>query len=156
MDGWTGADPYHPPMQGLHLVADLAGCATDAPAMTDADVLRTLCESAVRDAGLTAVATLFHRFAPTPGEPGTAPAGGVTGVVLLAESHLAVHTWPELGVVTVDVHVCNRSRDNRAAAAAVLDAVTAAFRPARVNRQALERAGGDGVALPGMSDGGPG
>jgi S-adenosylmethionine decarboxylase len=143
-------------MQGLHLVADLAGCATDAPAMTDADVLRTLCEAAVRDAGLTAVAALFHRFSPTASEAGAPPGDGVTGVVLLAESHLAVHTWPELGVVTVDVHVCNRGRDNRAAAAAVLEAVIAAFRPARVTRQALERAGKDTAVAPGTADGGAG
>ena len=33
--------------------------------------------------------------------------GGVTGVVLLAESHVAIHTWPELGNVTLDIYVCN-------------------------------------------------
>jgi hypothetical protein len=60
----------------------------------------------VAGSGLTPVGELFHRF-----EPG----GGVTGVVLLAESHLAVHTWPELGAVTMDVYVCNFSGDNGAA-----------------------------------------
>jgi spermidine synthase len=37
---------------------------------------------------------------------------GVTGTVLLAESHLAIHTWPETGSVTIDVYVCNFSADN--------------------------------------------
>jgi len=52
----------------------------------------------VQAAGLTPVDGVFHRF-PLP--------GGVTGVVLLAESHVAVHTWPERGAVTLDVYVCN-------------------------------------------------
>ena len=82
-------------MQGLHLTADLRGCRPDAPAMVDAPALRALCVAAVARCGLTAVGELFHRF-----DSG----GGVTGVVLLAESHLAVHTWPELQAVTLDVY----------------------------------------------------
>ena len=85
-------------MQGLHLTADLRGCAPALPAMVDVAALRRLCVHAVSAAGLQPVGELFHRF-PAP--------GGVTGVVLLAESHLAVHTWPELGAVTLDVYVCN-------------------------------------------------
>ena len=85
-------------MQGVHLTADLRGCPATQPAMADPAALRALCLQSVAAAGLLAVGDLFHRF-PAP--------GGVTGVVLLAESHLAVHTWPELGAVTLDVYVCN-------------------------------------------------
>lgn len=130
-------------MLGLHLTADLAGCDPSRAAMTDADALRALCERAVRDAGLHPVASLFHPFAPDGAGP--SPASGVTGVVLLAESHLAVHTWPEFGAVTVDAYVCNRLHDNRAAAQALLDAVVAAFEPSGVHRARLDRVppGGD-------------
>jgi S-adenosylmethionine/arginine decarboxylase-like enzyme len=79
-------------MHGLHLTADLRGCRGDAALMTDAAALRALCLAAVRAAGLQPVGELFHRFTPSGDERQT----GVTGVVLLAESHLAVHTWPEL------------------------------------------------------------
>ena len=116
-------------MQGLHLTAELRGCAARSE-FTDADALRDLCRAAADAAGLHAVGELFHRFAPP---------GGVTGVLLLAESHLAVHTWPELGAVTLDVYVCNVGADNRAAAHAVLDALIPAFAPAHVQRQALTR-----------------
>ena len=91
-------------MHGLHLMADLRGCPADPgnpathAAMADPAALRSLCLQAVAAAGLRVVGELFHCF-PAP--------GGVTGVVLLAESHLAVHTWPELGAVTLDVYVCN-------------------------------------------------
>ncbi len=117
-------------MHGLHLTADLRGCAPAHATMTDAGALRTACLAAVRAAGLHAVGELFHPF-PAP--------GGVTGVVLLAESHLAVHTWPERGTVTLDVYVCNHGHDNRARARALLAALEARFAPARSERHAIER-----------------
>ncbi|MFM2060312.1 MAG: hypothetical protein RLY71_4697 [Pseudomonadota bacterium] len=117
-------------MTGHHHTADLAGCPPGCAALTDAQALRTLCVDAVRAAGLTPVGELFHVF-PAP--------GGVTGVVLLAESHVAVHTWPERGVVTLDVYVCNLGADNSAAAQWVVDTLIAAFAPAQVQRQLQHR-----------------
>jgi S-adenosylmethionine decarboxylase len=117
-------------MQGLHLTADLRGCASSSAAMTDPDALRSLCLQAVSDAGLTTVAELFHRF-PQP--------GGVTGVVLLAESHLAVHTWPELAAVTLDVYVCNLRADHRPAALALMAFLEAAFAATAIQRHQLLR-----------------
>lgn len=64
---------------------------------------------------------------------------GITGVVLLAESHLAVHTWPELGAVTLDTYVCNVGADNSARAHALMTALIALFSPGRIERQAVER-----------------
>ena len=123
-------------MQGLHLTADLRRCAPAQRAMTDPDALRTLCLRAVREAGLLAVGELFHRF---PQPAGASEPGGITGVVLLAESHLAVHTWPELGAVTLDVYVCNFGAENSGKAHALADALVAAFAPAAVDRHALQR-----------------
>ena len=125
-------------MQGLHLTADLRGCAADAPVMTDPAALRVACQTAVHAVGLSAVGELFHRFAAA---PGTLHAPGVTGVLLLAESHLAVHTWPEMTAVTLDVYVCNFGADNSHKAHALLDRLITAFAPAQVERQALVRGG---------------
>ncbi len=120
-------------MQGLHLTADLGGCDPAAPWMTQPEALAAHCRSAVSGAGLTGVAELFHRFGPADGQ------GGITGVVLLAESHLAIHTWPELGGVTLDVYVCNYGADNSAKAEALMAAMIAAFAPAELRRQQLRR-----------------
>ena len=117
-------------MDGLHLTADLNGVAPGLRAMDDPQALRECCLGAVVQAGLQPVGQLFHRFP---------AAGGVTGVVLLAESHLAVHTWPELGAVTLDVYVCNYGGDNSGRAQALLDALVAAFAPRAVERRALRR-----------------
>jgi len=125
-------------MHGLHLTADLRDCPVDRAAMTDTAALRIACLAAVRGAGLEPVGELFHRFAPAPGAPTDAPVG-ITGVVLLAESHLAVHTWPEMAAVTLDVYVCNLGGDNSARAEALLATLLATFAPGRVERHALQR-----------------
>jgi S-adenosylmethionine decarboxylase proenzyme len=131
-------------MQGLHLTADLHGCPGTVAALTELDALRGLCRQAVEQAGLQPVGELFHRFPPA---PGTVAPAGITGVVLLAESHLAVHTWPELASVTLDVYVCNLGTDNSGRAHALLEALVAAFAPGDVQRQSLQR--GADLPLPG-------
>ena len=106
--------------------------------MTEPEALRSACLAAVDRAGLQPVGELFHRFAPAPGAAPGAPVG-ITGVVLLAESHLAVHTWPEIEAVTLDVYVCNLGTDNSGRAHALLGALIEAFAPGRVERHALVR-----------------
>ena len=125
-------------MRGLHLTADLRGCAAARPVMTTPAVLRSTCLAAVAAAGLSAVGELFHRF--TPGAPQGADAPtGITGVVLLAESHLAVHTWPEIEAATLDVYVCNIGHDNSARAETLLAALIDLFAPSAIERHALRR-----------------
>ena len=109
-------------MQGLHLLADLRDC--DGTALDDVVALRALCLGIVAEVGLRAVGELFHPFVDADGR-----AQGVTGVVLLAESHLAIHTWPELRGVTADVYVCNLGADNTARAERVMARLVEAFRP---------------------------
>ena len=121
-------------MHGLHLTADLSHCACDAGLLTNAALLGPLCVQAVQAAGLQAVAQLFHTFSATPLGP-----GGVTATVLLAESHLCVHTWPETAAVTLDVYVCNFGGDHSAKAHALMDALQKLFQPGASTTHALER-----------------
>ena len=120
-------------MHGLHLIADLHDCRGEI-ALDDADALRTLCLHAIAGAGLRAVGSVFHPFVDAGGK-----AQGVTGVVLLVESHLAVHTWPELRSVTADVYVCNVGADNTSRAEAVMAEVVAAFGPREPRVQRVQR-----------------
>ena len=118
-------------MEGLHLAYELHGCAAAGVAlMGRPQALRALCLAAVAEQGLNAVGEVFHRFAPP---------GGVTGVVLLAESHLALHTWPERAAVTLDVFVCNLSADHGPQAEALGERLCALFEPGRVARHRLVR-----------------
>ena len=121
-------------MQGLHLTADLSQCQCDFAWLTDASRLLERCVGEVNAAGLQVVNQLAHTFPATDHGP-----GGVTATVLLAESHLCVHTWPEQAGVTVDVYVCNFGADHSAKAHALMDALVALFAPGQVLRQALQR-----------------
>ena len=95
---------------------------------------------AVTLAGLQAVAQLFHAFPATAHGP-----GGVTATVLLAESHLCVHTWPEQRAVTLDVYVCNFGGDHSAKAQTLMAAMTRLFQPGHVEQHALQRGQIDSV-----------
>ena len=134
-------------MQGLHLTADLTGCRCAPHWLVDAPALAAACVTRARAVGLQVVGELFHAFPPAAGAAG--PAGGVTATVLLAESHLCVHTWPERSAVTLDVYVCNVGADHSGQARALLAALEALFQPTRVERHALRRGASDArVALP--------
>lgn len=121
-------------MQGLHLTADLSHCQCDSAWLTDATRLLDRCLQEVTRAGLQAVNHLAHSFPATGHGP-----GGVTATVLLAESHLCVHTWPEQMGVTVDVYVCNFGADHSAKAQHLMDALITLFAPQQALRQALQR-----------------
>ena len=121
-------------MQGLHLTADLHHCRCEPAWLLDAEMGLAECLRAVRATGLQAVAQLVHGFE----SPGLPPAG-YTATVLLAESHVCLHTWPEQHAVTLDVYVCNFSADHSAKAHALMDSLLALFEPTRVTRQALQR-----------------
>jgi S-adenosylmethionine decarboxylase proenzyme len=128
-------------MQGLHLTVDLFECRDPAGLMRDGEALAGVCEALARDAGLSVVGRQFHAFAPheSIGVTGVAGGAGVTGVLLLAESHLAVHTWPELQAVTLDVFVCNFGGDNSHKARQLVDTLVPRFEPRHVQRQQLSR-----------------
>lgn len=84
------------PSSGLEWLVEAHGC--DPAPLADPDALRALFAAMVDDLGLHPVGTpLWHRF------PGP---GGVTGLVLLAESHLAVHTFPEHGSLCLNLFCC--------------------------------------------------
>jgi S-adenosylmethionine decarboxylase len=121
-------------MQGLHLTADLHHCQCKSACLTDADGLLAACLGAVAACGLRAVGQLSHSFQRT----GEAPAG-VTATVLLAESHLCVHTWPEQRAVTLDVYVCNVGADHSVQAQALLETLLGLFQPQRTERHSLRR-----------------
>lgn len=126
-------------MKGLHLTGDLSGCRCAPALLTDPALIEARCMAAVAQAGLAQVNRLFHSFAPGPAD--ATGGSGVTGVVLLAESHLAVHTWPELGGVTLDVYVCNYGNDNSAKAHALFAALRDLFVPTAIESHALQRGG---------------
>ncbi|MDF1544184.1 MAG: adenosylmethionine decarboxylase [bacterium] len=84
---------------GKHLIAEYADC--DRSILNDMDALEKQMNQAVRESGATIVRSVFHRYNPQ----------GVSGVVVIAESHISIHTWPEYGYAAVDFFTCGNSVD---------------------------------------------
>ena len=125
-------------VHGLHLTADLYRCRCDPHWLTDARRLGEWCVQAVTAAGLQPVDQLFHTFPATAAGP-----GGVTAAVLLAESHICLHSCPEQRSVTADVYVCNFSGDHSARARGLMDALVKRFEPEWTEQRSLDRGDGE-------------
>lgn len=112
-------------------MADLFDCQGDVNLLQHLEPLRHACLHAVQMASLTIVGERFHQFEPA----------GVTGVILLAESHIAIHTWPEQRFVSLDIYVCHFSADNTDKAERLLQHLIEAFdsRQANIHRQTRGR-----------------
>lgn len=98
--GWTGADLAENANQpisdtvGKHCILELYGCSSAK--LNDEVFLRDAITTAAQLAGATLLNLITHHFEPQ----------GVTGLALLAESHISIHTWPESGYAAVDVFTC--------------------------------------------------
>jgi len=121
-------------LPGLHLLGDFYDCRCDQRYMIDDSLLADHCKQLVVEAGLNAIQALFHRFGEGDG------AIGVTGMIVLAESHMSLHTWPEEHYVTIDVYVCNHSADNRGKAQTLFDALVNTFQPGDPHVWRIDRA----------------
>ncbi len=108
---------------GQHSLFDLHDC--DVAKLADRDVVREAMMEAVRQSGGTIVAEVFHQFSPH----------GVSGVVVIAESHLTIHTWPERSFAAVDLFTCSTTLDH----ALVERLVAAALGAGRVEAKTLHR-----------------
>lgn len=112
-------------MIGQHLLLEQWG----GRGLSDAGTLEHAMRAAAEAGGATVLGAHFHPF----------EGGGVTGVLLLAESHITVHTWPEQGYAALDLFMCGAADVVVAA-----DTLDAALAPERSTRQVIQR----GVASP--------
>ena len=111
-------------MKGLHIIADLYNCRK-GELLVSSGKLRDLCVNACTDVGLTVLGDHFYQFDGLEGGQD----GGATGAVVLAESHLAIHTWPERAGATLDVYVCNFTEDNTNKAESLFEKLVKALKP---------------------------
>lgn len=105
---------YEEEFAGVHLLADF----WEAASLDDLEYMETALREAVSAGGATLLHVHLHRFASS---------GGISGVALLAESHISVHTWPERGYAAFDVFMCGDTAPERS-----VEVLRTAFRPERV------------------------
>ena len=113
---------------GRHLLIDLYDC--DAKLLDDATYIEDQLRQAAQVAGARILDAIFHRFSPH----------GVTGVLVVQESHLAVHTWPERGYAAIDLFTCGSEIDPWLA----YQALKRAFAAGRDNAVEVNRGLSDG------------
>ncbi len=118
---------------GQHILVDLYRC--DAELLNDVAYIEEHLKQAAHAAGATIVGSTFHRFSPH----------GITGVLAIQESHLAIHTWPEYGFAAVDLFTCGEGIDPWRAYESIKTALRA------VHGTAVEMRRGQPALIPGDS-----
>lgn len=94
---------------GKHLLLELNDCKYSL--LNDIDLIRDTLIAAANASGATILGESFHRFSPQ----------GVSGVVLIAESHLSIHTWPEHGYAGADIFTCGTTVQPEKAAELIIE-----------------------------------
>lgn len=94
---------------GTHLLVDLRDC--NPAILQSLEAVRDALVSAAKEAKATIVDISFHEFSPF----------GISGMVVIAESHLSIHTWPEYGYAAVDIFTCGDVIKPEVAAASLIE-----------------------------------
>lgn len=94
---------------GKHLIMELWDC--DKKALDNQEGVEKMLEDATNSCGATLICIRTHKFSPQ----------GVTGVAVLAESHISIHTWPEIGYAAMDIFTCGEHVNPEDAVPAIRD-----------------------------------
>jgi S-adenosylmethionine decarboxylase len=108
---------------GYHLILEFEGC--DEATLDDREAISKVMVDSVRLSGATLIRSFFHKFAPQ----------GVSGMVIISESHFSIHTWPEYGYAAVDIFTCGDQIDMDMAA----DAIRAGLEADAMQKMLLSR-----------------
>ena len=114
-----------------HLLVDLYGCPADL--LNDVTALEKVMIEAAQRAGATVINSMFHHFSPF----------GVSGVVVIQESHLTIHTWPEQGFAAIDLFTCGTQTKPRRA----LTHLKRALQSTRIEVRQFRRGRGDALTV---------
>lgn len=117
------------PPVGKHILSELYACDQGAITQLNCEQLRVFVDQTIQNHKLTQLNAFYHRFV----------GGGITGLVALAESHIAIHTWPEYSYATIEVYICNHQRDNSALAEQVHTSLISIFAPERIETHRFAR-----------------
>ena len=98
--------------KGFHFIVEASGCG---PISSQVDRLQEILVEAAKRANTQVWSVSFHRF----------PPDGVSGVVVISESHLSIHTWPEVGYMALDIYTCGEESKPQIAVDYVLEQIGA-------------------------------
>jgi|TARA_R100000482_G_scaffold122538_2_gene70452 S-adenosylmethionine decarboxylase proenzyme len=106
-----------------HQIIDFYGCDKDI--LSNSDIVKSYFVKAAEMSHATIVSEKFHEFSPF----------GLTGVLVITESHISIHTWPEYGYVAIDVFSCCDKLDHKR----LVDVLQTHFKAKKVNSKSIKR-----------------
>ncbi len=116
-------DEFGNKFAGRHIIIDLHG--VHGPLLADLELIKATLIRAAKVAGATLLNIDLHTFEPN---------GGISGIAVLAESHISIHSWPENGYAAIDAFMCGDARPERTVAV-----LREAFRPTNIQLTELKR-----------------
>jgi len=116
--------------KGLHIIANFFGCKNNAELLVCGTKIEKEAARIIQGQDLMILKKHFHQF----------EGAGVTGFILLAESHFSIHTWPERNnYIALDIFVCNYQGDNSPKAKAILQEFVDLFKPTKLEKKLIRR-----------------
>lgn len=114
---------------GTHIIGDLIGCDSNYLFNLNMHDVKSKVTEIIKKHGMHELGSYYHLF----------DNNSFTGIIALAESHVSFHTWPELGIVNMDVYTCNFLNDNTEATKKIFDELVEIFKPEYVNKKEIKR-----------------
>ena len=114
---------------GTHIVADLWHCDSDHLFKLNMEEIKRKVSEIIKKHGFNELGNYYHLF----------ENNSFTGVVALSESHVSMHTWPELGIVNMDVYTCNYERDNTQSTRDAFLEIANLFGKSEINKTEIRR-----------------
>ena len=117
---------------GIHIIGNFFGCEKNTELLVDKPKLMKFLSGTVKKNGMNVLNESFYKF---PGED-----SGITGFLLLAESHVSIHTWPERdNYFAMDIFVCNYTKDNTEGAKKIFEEIVEFFKPNKLEKEIVYR-----------------
>lgn len=114
-------------LTGLHILGELY--TKEKKRLNSLVLAKKQISKIIKNYSLNELGSFYYKF----------PNGGFTGIISLVESHIAIHTWPEFDYLTLDVYLCNYSKNNSKICRKVFYKLSQFFRPYKIIKREIRR-----------------
>lgn len=112
---------------GLHILGEIY--SNNIENLKSSSKIKKDISKIIKKYSLTELGSFYYQF----------PKSGFTGIVSLVESHIAIHTWPEFGYLTLDVYICSYIEDNSNVCKEIFIEISNLFKPIKLTRRLIKR-----------------
>lgn len=116
------------PFTGLHILGEIT--TREVKKLKFLNQTKKHIRNVIKKYNLHELGSFYYKFPES---------GGFTGLISLVESHISIHTWPELNYLTLDVYLCNYSKDNSDVCKKVFEEIAKTFKPLKITKRLIRR-----------------